>query len=267
MATSNLLDRFSPSPAASVTSRFDSMHDMSSADQSLCQLRTATDRLLSRIEGLPDAVTRGPSILPGWTRGHVLTHLARNAEGGTRLLGWARTGVPSYEYASLEARSAAIEEGAARPAAVLIDDVRQTAVAFGQAAVGMPPGAWQRVVRYTAGQEPRAEVIVPSRLAEVLIHLVDLDIGYCPADWPPEFVADTLPRVVEGFNHRAEPVPRTRLEATDAGRAFNIGSTGPDAVIASGPEHELLAWLLGRSNGRVLSTRPGTTLPTLPAAY
>jgi len=70
----------------------------------------------------------------------------------------------------------------------------------------MPPEAWQRVVRYTAGQEPRAEVIVPSRLAEVLIHHVDLDIGYCQADWLREFVEHMLPRVADGLNHRAETV-------------------------------------------------------------
>src|ERR1700728_1759784 len=124
---------------------------MISADESLGQLRSATGRLLGTIAGLADPVTRGPSVLPGWTRGHVLTHLARNAEGGTRLLGWARTGIPSYESESLEARSAAIEEGAARPAAVLVDDVRQTAMAFEEAAADMPPEGWQGVVRSTAG--------------------------------------------------------------------------------------------------------------------
>ena len=41
----------------------------------------------------------------------MLTHLARNADGGTRLLEWARTGVPSYEYESVAARAAAIEQG------------------------------------------------------------------------------------------------------------------------------------------------------------
>jgi maleylpyruvate isomerase len=243
------------------------MRAVMSADQSLRQLRAATGRLLSTIEGLPDSVTRGPSILPGWTRGHVLTHLARNAEGGARLLGWARTGVPSYEYESLDTRSAAIEEGAGHPAWVLVNDVRQTAAAFEQAAAGMPPEAWQRVVRYTAGQEPRAEVIIPSRLAEVLIHHVDLDIGYCPADWPPEFVEDMLPRVVDSLNHHAEPVACTRLDATDTGRAFELGSLGPDATTVGGPEHELLAWLLERASGRVLSTQPGRTLPALPSVY
>src|SRR6202453_1526412 len=116
-------------------------------DGYLLQLRSATADLIGAIGGLSDADVRAPSPLPGWTRGHVLTHLARNAEGGTRLLIWARTGVPGYEYESLDARAAAIEAGAGRPAQVLVDDVRQAAAAFDQAATDMPAEAWQRVVR------------------------------------------------------------------------------------------------------------------------
>jgi uncharacterized protein (TIGR03083 family) len=96
-------------------------------DEYLRQLRSATADLIQAIGGLPDAGATAPSLLPGWTRGHVLTHLARNADGGARLLGWARTGVPSYEYESVAARAAEIEQGAHRPAAVLIKDVRNSA--------------------------------------------------------------------------------------------------------------------------------------------
>ena len=111
---------------------------MISPEDGLRELATATGQLLGDLDDLSDAQVAGPSLLPGWTRGHVLTHLARNAEGGIRLLGWARTGVPSYEYESLAARAAAIEAGADRPAATLIQDVRQTADAFAAAATGMP---------------------------------------------------------------------------------------------------------------------------------
>jgi maleylpyruvate isomerase len=39
------------------------------------------------------------SGLPGWTRGHLLTHVARNADALRNLLTWARTGchVPHLE--------------------------------------------------------------------------------------------------------------------------------------------------------------------------
>jgi maleylpyruvate isomerase len=134
----------------------------------------------------------------------VLTHLARNAEGGTRLLGWARTGVPSYEYESLTARAAAIELGAGRPAAALVADVRSSGDGFLAAAGGMPAQAWQRTVRWTTGHETDAALIVPMRLGEVLIHHVDLDIGYRPRDWPAAFVRDYLDRAVSALRGHAE---------------------------------------------------------------
>ena len=42
-------------------------------------LADATAGLIMGVGGLTDADPREPSLLPGWTRGHVLTHLARNA--------------------------------------------------------------------------------------------------------------------------------------------------------------------------------------------
>src|SRR5215472_16842111 len=74
-----------------------------SVDDVLECLAEGTAGLVRDLSWLTDADVREPSLLPGWTRGHVLTHLARNAEGGVRLLEWARTGVPSYAYPSLAA--------------------------------------------------------------------------------------------------------------------------------------------------------------------
>jgi maleylpyruvate isomerase len=242
------------------------MNNWMPADQALGELRSATDRLLENIAGLTDKAAAAPSLLPDWTRGHVLTHLARNAEGGTRLLGWARTGVPSYEYVSLDARAAAIDAGAGRPAAVVIEDVRRTAAAFAAAAADMPAEAWQRLVRYTAGQEPRAEVIVPSRLAEVLIHHVDLDLGFEPADWPLAFVQDSLSRMVAGLSAR-DDVVAMHLAGLDTGRTFAVGAADAASVSVRGPEHALLAWLLGRSQGASLHPEPDATLPAIPGIY
>ena len=227
------------------------------AGEALAYLRTATEDLVAVISGLSDSAVRGPSLLPGWSRGHVLTHLARNAEGGVRLLGWARTGVPSYEYESLEARAAAIEDGAGRLAVVLIDDVRRAADAFSAAAAGMPSEAWDRKVRWTAGQESPASLIVPSRWGEVLIHHVDLDIGYQPADWPSVFTGELLPFIVSDLSGRGA-MDAVRLKATDAGRVFTIGEITPASLTIAGPACELLAWLLGRSDPipRILN-RPG----------
>lgn len=231
------------------------------------QLRSATADLVGAIGGLSDAEVRAPSPLPGWTRAHVLTHLARNAEGGTRLLEWARTGVPSFEYESLAARAAAIERGAGRPAATLVADVRGSAEGFFAAADMMPADAWQRTVRWTTGHEAEGALIVPMRLGEVLIHHVDLDIGYRPRDWPAAFVGDYLDRAVTALRGLTEWPGAVRMEATDTGRFHEIGDMTSAPAVIAGPEYVLLAWLLGRSDGGELSREGNSPLPEVPPLY
>jgi maleylpyruvate isomerase len=239
---------------------------MDDANDVLAALESATGRLLDGIASLSDAAARQPSLLPGWSRGHVLTHLARNAEGSTRLLTWARTGVPSYEYESADARGAEIQAGAGRPAPVLIEDVRRTAAALREAATGMPPQAWRRIVRYTGGQERSAEVILPSRLAEVVIHHVDLDLGFTPTDWPGSFVTDMLGLLASSLGQR-DGMTAMRLASRDGDSIFIIGVAGSADITVTGSEPELLAWLLGRADGRGLGREPEGPLPAVPAIY
>jgi maleylpyruvate isomerase len=240
---------------------------MQSVEEAINELGTATGSLVESIGGLTDADARGPSLLPGWTRGHVLTHLARNADGGTRLLGWARTGIPSYEYESVAARAEAIEEGARRQAVVLLADVSAASAAFAEATAVMPPDAWQYLITWTTGQQEPAHEVVRSRLAEVLIHHVDLDLGFGPRHWPPWFVREMLTVAVASMNERGLAPLRARLQATDTGHVCQVGSDAADVVQISGPEADLLAWLLGRSAGALLNwDRPGP-LPPVPTIY
>ena len=108
----------------------------------LARLGDSTDRLLATAGALDDAQAAAASRLPGWTRGHVLTHLARNADGFRNLLIWARTGTETPMYPSEESRDRDIEAGARRPAAELTADVRASAAAFATAAGNsrQPPG-------------------------------------------------------------------------------------------------------------------------------
>ena len=109
----------------------------------LAQLSESTDRLLVTSDALTDSQVAGPSRLPGWTRGHVLTHLARNADGFANLLTWARTGNETPMYPSEAARARGIEEGAARPAAQITADLQESAAALAAAAQDLPARAWE----------------------------------------------------------------------------------------------------------------------------
>ena len=240
---------------------------MQPVEELLQELSAATDALVDGIGGLTDDRARGPSLLPGWTRGHVLTHLARNAEGGTRLLGWARTGVPSYEYESVAARAEAIEDGAGRRAVVLLADVSAASAAFAEAAAVMPADAWQHMVTWTTGQQSPAGHVVQSRLAEVLIHHVDLDLGFGPDRWPPVFVHEMLGVAVGALNERNLAPLAACLCAADTGHTYRLGGDAAGAVQVRGTEADLLAWILGRSDAaRLTRDKPGP-LPPVPSIY
>src|SRR5436309_2025968 len=111
---------------------------MDEVSHSLDRLAAATERVFVTGTALSDAQAREPSLLPGWTRGHVLSHIARNADGMVNLLNWARTGTETPMYASAESRSADIEAGARSPATDLTAAVREQAarVAAGAAVPG-----------------------------------------------------------------------------------------------------------------------------------
>jgi maleylpyruvate isomerase len=239
---------------------------MQPVEELLKELSEATGNLVEGIGPLTDADARAPSLLPGWTRGHVLTHLARNADGGTRLLGWARTGIPSYEYESVAARAEAIEAGSSRRAVVLLADVSAASAGFAEAAAVMPQDAWQHPVTWTTGQQTPAEHVVQSRLAEVLIHHVDLDLGFGPGGWPPWFVREMLEVAVSSMNERGlAPLP-ARLHASDTGHVYQLGGDA-GAVQISGTEADLLAWALGRTDGASLSRDKPGPLPPVPSIY
>lgn len=233
----------------------------------LNRIISATDYLLRTSGDLTDDDMRGPSLLPGWTRGHVLTHLARNADGGTRLLTRARTGVPAAEYPSLQARAAQIEAGAGRSAAELVADVRAGAERFATEYALMPAEAWRHVVRWTAGQRHPAARIGDARLCEVLVHHVDLRVGVTSGHWPADFVAHELNGVTAALNARENP-PAMRLHATDTDTdtRYEI-SGGNDAPVIRGRQASLLAWLMGRSAGDDLTTDSGRDLPAAPFLY
>ena len=84
----------------------------------------AHQRLLGALENLTNVDCRQDSLLPNWSRGHVLTHLSRNADSHVNLLQAAVRGEVGNQYASVEQRNSDIESGATRSAEELVMDLR-----------------------------------------------------------------------------------------------------------------------------------------------
>lgn len=118
------------------------------------------------------------------------------------------------------------------------------------------------MVRWTAGQEHPAFRAADARLTEVLLHHVDLDAGFTPADWPADFGADMLRRVTASFADR-EDAPAMRLLVDGTGIEHSVSSGGP---VIRGSSSSLLAWATGRSDGSDLTVEGGV-LPIPPFLY
>ncbi|GAQ61357.1 maleylpyruvate isomerase family mycothiol-dependent enzyme [Streptomyces scabiei] len=219
----------------------------------LASVREATDRLLTAAARLDNAAVTEASRLPGWTRGHVLAHLARNADALVNVF----EGRPMY--ASAEARDTDIERDAPRPLKEQLADVRDSADRFQDAAA--LPADWTRTVELRNGVTDSAARVPFRRWIEVEIHHVDLGIGYELEDLPPEFTEREIGFLVDRFTGHPD-VPHTRV--TDGTRAWTTGGAASGSgVTVTGTAPELLGWLAGRTDGTALRAEGGT-LPSLP---
>ncbi|MBG6090182.1 maleylpyruvate isomerase family mycothiol-dependent enzyme [Actinomadura viridis] len=233
----------------------------------LAEVDAGTARIVATLEELSDEDMRAPSALPGWTRGHVATHIARNADSLWNLLEWARTGVRIPQYPSMEARNAALEEGAGRGAKELVRDVRETAERFSMQAASLPPEAREVTVEAMAGFSHPAWYTVYRRWHEVEAHHADLAAGYGPARWPAAYVQWALPATLADLEALPEGLRGGlnghRLLATETGDAADLGG-GAGAPRICGSGRAMLGWLTGRSSGEGLVRRPEGPLPVPP---
>jgi len=222
-------------------------------------VRTATQRLLGDTILVSDEQWRAPSRLPDWTRGHVATHIARHADALCRLAEWARTGERQDMYPSPEHRAQEIEAGAGRSGLDLQIDMDTSAGRLGSALDGIDAAdAWDAVVEMSRGVQVPARLMPLARLLEVVIHHVDLDIGYeisniddQTAEWLLEWCSFRL--------GSREDFPKLQL-TSDSGFSTAIGSVG-DPVAVNGSSAQLLGWLMGRIDASTVSGSDGLRLP------
>ena len=158
------------------------------------------------ILGVDDSVARRSSLLPGWTVGHVLTHLARNAEAMcSRIEGVMRQQVVEQYPGGAVGRAAAIDAGAARDAHRIVDDAVHWADRLDRVFADVSDDSWSRPVSTVGGAEHPVALLPYRRWREVEVHLADLDLGFTSREWSLGLVERMLPDLVAGLPARAEP--------------------------------------------------------------
>jgi maleylpyruvate isomerase len=167
-------------------------------ERDIARVVDAHTRLLSVIDTMTDGDMRRASLLPGWTVGHVLTHVARNADSHLRRVDAARRGemIDQYE-GGFAGRKADIEVGAIRAATEIVEDVRLSANAVDEAWRALPVETWAGRSRDVSGRERLLFELPSRRWQEVEVHMVDLDAGVSHREWSDEFVLEWLPRTRE----------------------------------------------------------------------
>lgn len=228
------------------------------SDLSTQHLAAETDRLVATAASLTDDDLAAPSLCVGWTRAHVLSHLARNADALGRVCAVVLTGEPDTMYDSAQDRDADIEAGVGRSAAVIADDVRETAARLAPAIVQLGTRhVGITVERTPGGQLIPAEWVPFMRLREVVWHHVDLDAGYSFADTPTDivrlFIEDSLGRL-----RGTTGTPGLTIRTTEG----DTWVVGDGSVDVSGPRHAVLLWLARGVTDGVASPKPLPTLPT-----
>ncbi|MCW2739390.1 maleylpyruvate isomerase family mycothiol-dependent enzyme [Nocardioides sp.] len=223
------------------------------------QIARADQALVRTVDGLADADHAGASLLPGWTRAHVIAHLALNAEGLAGVLRGAHLGRPQPMYASPEARDSDIAELAAAGPTVVRDRFLASTGQFSEALEAMHPDDWDgRFERTPGGPDFALANVVLMRVREVEIHHADLGAGYSPADWPEDFRVLLL----QSMTKRPYPAPFS-VRPSELDRTWHYGE-GDGGPVVSGTSAALGWWLTGRGTGEGLTTDAGA-LPEVEA--
>lgn len=206
----------------------------------------ATQRLLGYTIALTEDEWHQPAELPGWSRAHVATHLARNADYFRTVLNAILAGAPQPALPDAGERRRDLELGADRTGLELQIDLDGAA------------GALQNTIETVADWTPPVQLdgaalplsaLPLARLHEVEVHLLDLNCGFAVAEISAE-PAEWLLRWAL-FRLRNANVPTMELTGYSLTATIGMGTDEPMRV--QGSDAELWAWLVGRAGPEVVA--------------
>lgn len=160
--------------------------------------REATVEFIALTTSLTSSEYASSTLLPGWSRRHLVAHVAANADALGNLVRWAATGEPTPMYATPEERTAGIERGSTLTPRQLNDWLRAAADQLQEATDALTELQWSHQVVTAQGRTVAAAEIPWLRAREVWVHAVDLDTGFGFTDLPEDFLlaleADVIDR-------------------------------------------------------------------------
>jgi len=232
-------------------------------------LTESSARVIRTVDGFHGDDWSTPSLLPGWTRAHVVAHLALNAEGLARALRGlvadddedADVDEPRSMYDSDEKRDSDIVELAAADPSEIRERLLGGATLLNEAIEALPADRWDdRVERTPGGRQFRADAVPGMRLRELEIHHVDLGAGYTTGDWSLEFAEHLL----DAMPKRLRLGDAVEIRPLDSQRTWLLGDGEAEypVPVVTGPAADLAWWLTGRAVPDTVSCSRGE-LPSI----
>ena len=238
----------------------------------LVVLDRATAALVRALEDLEANALTHASLLAGWTRGHVVAHLANVADALVRMTADARAGAPMSMYPGGRAqRDRDIADAARAPASVLRDRFVHSSAQLSAAWHAVTETQWATTATEAELGSMELGRLVALRLTEVEVHHADLAVGFGPQDWSRDLLSSCLPLRVAALaraRHRADAHHaidgtwmlvcdelESQWRVTARGDVVEFSGTDRADVVLSGSARDLVAFLLGRANVEMLAVR------------
>ncbi|MGL4832287.1 MAG: maleylpyruvate isomerase family mycothiol-dependent enzyme [Propionibacteriaceae bacterium] len=205
--------------------------------------REATTRFLGRTITISDHDWQQPSALPGWTRAHIATHVARNADALRQRLAHPTAGSLYPHSKALD-----IERGSERTALELQIDLDTSASLLNKAFDDLDGHGWGSLSTLDENVTCPVQLFPLARLAEIELHHCDLDLDYTIDDIDD----DSQWWIIAWYAIRHElrgDLPLFTL-VDDRGCSTRIGDGSAGTV--TGMRRDLLAWITARGTGTVI---------------
>jgi len=234
-------------------------------ERAAAALPEASARLLRTVDGFHGDDWRAPSLLPGWTRAHVVAHLALNAAGMARALRGLVADDDEEEartmYDSDDQRAHDIAELAESDASDVRAHLMAGTTILQETIDAVPDDQWEtRVERTPGGRTIRAGAFPGMRWRELEIHHVDLDAGYARTAWTLDFTEHLL----DAMTRRLAPEQPFEVKPLDSKRTWVVGDGQSEypVPVVTGPTTDIAWWLTGRPTPDSVSSSRGE-LPSI----
>ena len=156
------------------------------------RMQRESGMVMATVASLADFELGKPSKCKGWTRAHVIAHLARGADAMTNLATWAVTGQETPAYESREKRDADIEAATKLSAAELAADLERANARLLEAFQTLKEGVQVETLPTLFSGEINALSLPARRTTELIIHHDDLGTTWEWHEADPDAILDAI---------------------------------------------------------------------------